>query len=135
MPLSTKVLNLQGPESRRPPRAGEGSQNTDALLVGGRFSPRHPVPKAPPALYTHPPPDSLHKFVLPEVGKHVTVVAENVAGEKLDAVLVADLVDLHHHIPGAAGQADLEAEWGGGLSAGIRHLTPPLPLLTGLLGG
>lgn len=35
------------------------------------------------------------------------MVTKHIPGEELDAVLVADVVDLHHHIPGAAGQADL----------------------------
>lgn len=41
--------------------------------------------------------------MFPEVSKHITVVAENITGEELDAVLVANLVDLHHNITGATG--------------------------------
>lgn len=48
-------------------------------------------------------PDSLHEFVFPEVGEHITVIAENVAREELDAVLVTNLVDFHHHVAGTAG--------------------------------
>lgn len=48
-------------------------------------------------------PHSLHELVLPQVGEHVTVVAENVAGEEFDAVFVANLVDFHHHVAGATG--------------------------------
>lgn len=49
----------------------------------------------------------LYKFVLSEIGKGVSVVAKHIACEELDAVFVADLVNLHDDVPGAARQADL----------------------------
>lgn len=57
------------------------------------------------------PENALHEVVLPQVGEGVAVVAEDVAGEELDAILVADVVDAQHGVPRAARHA---------------HLPPPL---------
>lgn len=53
------------------------------------------------------PKNPLDEVVLPQVGAGVAVVTEDVAGEELDAILVADAVDAQHGVPRAARHAHL----------------------------
>lgn len=55
-------------------------------------------------------PNSLYEFMLSEIGKRVSVVAENISCKELDAIFVTDLVNFHYDIPGAASQTHLQKE-------------------------